>query len=414
MAKTKLNNSDNNSTQHPILKPKLKKIKKKTLPSSPPATAATTTTTTTVITTITPLSSPPRTPHTDSATASDFQFDSDSVDVATLLEPFTKDQLIELLSIAASQNSSLYSLINQHANRDSSHRKVFIHGFNRDTTREDLVSAFESFGEIEDCNVVTDKVTGKAKGYGFVLFKTRKGAAMALMDPKKKINNRIANCQLASIGAPINLGKEQESGGRKIYVSNVPANVDTEKLKAFFAKFGEIEAGPMGFDKQTGKSRGYALFIYKTVEGAMGTLEEPHKLFEGHQLHCSIAMDTKNKTNQGQLQKQQHINVNVNQPSQGQMLAAVAAAQNLGLFGQQPGLNPVYSGLFSNPGAPAGIISPIMAGAMSQGLGSMSQVGGLGVATQSAPGTYGTVQGYPNAHTGHRPIGSFPRYSSYL
>lgn len=48
--------------------------------------------------------------------------------------------------------------------------------------------------------MVTDRVTGKAKGFGFVLFKFRKGAMKSLKDPKKKINNRIVSCQLASTG----------------------------------------------------------------------------------------------------------------------------------------------------------------------------------------------------------------------
>lgn len=56
-----------------------------------------------------------------------------------------------------------------------------------------------------------------------------------------------------------------------------------------FAKFGEIEMGPMGFDVNTGKSRGFALFLYKTQERANNALEEPNKVFEGHQLHCQYA-----------------------------------------------------------------------------------------------------------------------------
>ncbi|KAK4371414.1 hypothetical protein RND71_010889 [Anisodus tanguticus] len=61
----------------------------------------------------------------------------------------------------------------------------------------------------------------------------------------------------------------------------------------FFAKFGEIEVGPMGFDPMTGKSKGYALFVYKTVEEASKFLEEPCKMFEGRQLYCKKAAERK-------------------------------------------------------------------------------------------------------------------------
>ncbi|KDP35205.1 hypothetical protein JCGZ_09364 [Jatropha curcas] len=406
--------SDANSKQNPLQKPNLKKRKSETFASSPAAAA-------------TASSCPPKNTQTDSDSDSDSSsnshFDSDPVDIPTLLEPYTKEQLIELISIAATNNPSIYPLINEHADRDASHRKIFVHGFTWDTTRENVLSAFEPFGEIEECNVVTDKVTGKAKGYGFVLFKTRKGAAMALKDPKKNINNRFASCQLASIGPAANVGKDQEVGARKIYVSNVQVNADKEKLKAFLAKFGEIESGPIGFDKETGRSRGYALFVYKTVEGAKRALEEPHKMFEGQQLHCSIATEGKNKTNQVQMQQQQQVK----QQSQDQMLAAVAAAQNLALFGQQPGINPVYGGLLSNPAAaaPAGMINPLMVGAVSQSLVPTSQIGGLGLATQSVLGTYGAGRGlqhvYSNTQTGQGGVGrgqglgsSFAGYPPYM
>lgn len=209
-------------------------------------------------------------------------------------------------------------------------------GLGWDTTREALTQAFQPHGEIEECNLITDRATGKAKGFGFVLFKTRQGAIKALKDPKKKIGNRMASCQLASVGpVAAGPGREQDAAGRKIYVSGVPAEVDSEKLRMFFAKFGEIEAGPMGFDMHTGKSRGFALFVYKTVEGAKKALLEPFKLFEGSQLQCQKAADGKNKA------------VAVNTAVQ----APALAAQNMAAFGQNPYLNPNLSlGMFSpNP-----------------------------------------------------------------
>ncbi|KAL6218366.1 hypothetical protein ACLB2K_011580 [Fragaria x ananassa] len=76
-----------------------------------------------------------------------------------------------------------------HADVDVSHHKIFVHGLGWDTTREVLVFTFEPFGEVEDSNLIMDKLTGKAKGYGFVLFKTRRAALKALREPKKTISS---------------------------------------------------------------------------------------------------------------------------------------------------------------------------------------------------------------------------------
>ncbi|KAL6133084.1 hypothetical protein ACLB2K_065321 [Fragaria x ananassa] len=104
----------------------------------------------------------------------------------------------------ASADSSVRKRIRRAANTDVSHLKIFVHDLGWDTTREVFVSAFEPFGEVEDSNLVMDKLTGKAKGNGFVLFKTRRAAFKALREPKKTIGNHCASCQLAFVGLDTN------------------------------------------------------------------------------------------------------------------------------------------------------------------------------------------------------------------
>ncbi|KAK6936893.1 RNA recognition motif domain [Dillenia turbinata] len=217
--------------------------------------------------------------------------------IRELLQPFSKDQLIDLLKQSALSNKSLMKQLISSTQSDPVHRKIFIHGLGWDATKETLVSAFEQYGEIEDCNVVIDKLTGKSKGYGFVLFRTRVGAKKALKQPQKKIGNRMTSCQLAATG-PSAMSNTKDNGvtdvsSRKLFVANVGPHVSPEKLRSFFAKFGEIEDGPLGMDKVTGKFRGFAIFVYKTEEGLKKALEEPVKLFLGSKLQCNKASDGK-------------------------------------------------------------------------------------------------------------------------
>ncbi|XP_020255644.1 UBP1-associated protein 2B-like [Asparagus officinalis] len=203
--------------------------------------------------------------------------------IQSLLEPYTKPQLISFLLDAAVSDPELRTRIRSIADSDVSHRQLFVFGLGWDATKETLTAAFSPFGPIEDCSVVVDKNTGRAKGYAFVLFKTRSAAIKALKEPQKRIGNKVATCQLSSVGGP------KPDGGRKIYVGNVPFDVSVERLREFFARFGVLESGPLGFDGATGKSKGYALFVYKTPEDAKKALEEPYKLFEGRQLYCQLA-----------------------------------------------------------------------------------------------------------------------------
>ncbi|KAF8403533.1 hypothetical protein HHK36_011637 [Tetracentron sinense] len=236
-------------------------------------------------------------PSTGDGEAADEDDEDSEESVEKLLEPFSKDQLISLLREAADKYPDFLNRIRESADVDPVHRKIFIHGLGWDTNGETLTNVFKKYGEIEECNAVCDKISGKSKGYGFILFKHRSGARKALKEPQKRIGTRMTACQLAASGpvptqfqAPV-AAPVSEYTQRKIYVSNVSADVDAQRLLNFFAKFGEIEEGPLGFDKQTGKPRGFTLFVYKSVESAKKALEEPHKNFEGHILHCQKAID---------------------------------------------------------------------------------------------------------------------------
>lgn len=55
---------------------------------------------------------------------------------------------------------------------DTTYTKVFVGGLAWETQKETMRKYFEQFGEILEAVVITDKNTGRSKGYGFVRFYT--------------------------------------------------------------------------------------------------------------------------------------------------------------------------------------------------------------------------------------------------
>jgi RNA recognition motif-containing protein len=49
-------------------------------------------------------------------------------------------------------------------------KKLFIGNIDWKATQEDLKEAFAQFGAIEDAVIITDRGTGRSKGFGFVTF----------------------------------------------------------------------------------------------------------------------------------------------------------------------------------------------------------------------------------------------------
>ena len=58
--------------------------------------------------------------------------------------------------------------------------KLYVGGLAWATTDDGLRTAFEKFGEVADAKVITDRETGRSRGFGFVTFATEEAAESAM------------------------------------------------------------------------------------------------------------------------------------------------------------------------------------------------------------------------------------------
>ncbi|XP_053280158.1 RNA-binding protein 38 [Pleuronectes platessa] len=85
--------------------------------------------------------------------------------------------------------------------KDTTYTKIFVGGLPYHTNDASLRKYFESFGDIDEAVVITDKQTGKSRGYGFVTMCDKGAAERACKDPNPIIDGRKANVNLAYLGA---------------------------------------------------------------------------------------------------------------------------------------------------------------------------------------------------------------------
>ncbi|KAL8103633.1 UBP1-associated protein 2C-like [Apium graveolens] len=334
-------------------------------------------------------------------------------DIKKILEPFTKDQLLEIVQSSITRDPLTLSAVRTIADNDPAQRKLFVRGLGWETTTEKLQSIFSSFGEVAEAIVITDKNSGKSKGYGFVTFKHIDGAMVALREPNKKIDGRVTVTQLAASG----VGGGGVGGGvdvsmRKIYVGNIPFEISSERLLGVFEGFGEIEEGPLGFDKQSGKAKGFAFFVYKTEEGARSSLVEPMKMIDGFQVNCKYATDGK-KGRVGENVGQGQVGAPYGYQGQGQF----GGAGQFGGFGMQQGghQGPMVN---SGPGFGNQGVGQVYSGPGGGGYGGNGQQFGTGM---MQPGEYGgansmgpgSVYRMPPSSAGLPPIGGYQDGGSY-
>ncbi|KAL1823504.1 hypothetical protein ACET3Z_010282 [Daucus carota] len=96
---------------------------------------------------------------------------------------------------------------------DTTCTKVFVGGLAWETQKETMKMYFEQFGDILEAVVITDKTTGRSKGYGFVTFREAEAAMRACVDAAPVIDGRRANCNLASLGVQRSKPSTPKHGG---------------------------------------------------------------------------------------------------------------------------------------------------------------------------------------------------------
>lgn len=97
---------------------------------------------------------------------------------------------------------------------DTTFTKVFVGGLAWETQKDTMSKYFEQFGEILEAVVITDKATGRSKGYGFVTFREPDAAMRACVDPAPVIDGRRANCNLAYLGVQKSKPTTPSQGGK--------------------------------------------------------------------------------------------------------------------------------------------------------------------------------------------------------
>ncbi|XP_063055633.1 polyadenylate-binding protein 1A [Engraulis encrasicolus] len=162
--------------------------------------------------------------------------------------------------------------------RDPSLRKsgvgnIFIKNLDKSIDNKALYDTFSAFGNILSCKVVCDE--NGSKGYGFVHFETQEAAERAI----EKMNGMLLNDRKVFVGRfKSRKEREAELGARakeftNVYIKNFGEDMDDEKLREIFGKFGPALSIRVMVD-ETGRSKGFGFVSYERHEDAQRAVDE--------------------------------------------------------------------------------------------------------------------------------------------
>ena len=95
---------------------------------------------------------------------------------------------------------------------------IYVGNLSYDATEDDVRAAFEDFGSVESVKIITDKFTGRSKGFGFVEMNNDAEATSAMSELNdKEFKGRTLKVNEARPRTESGRGRGRGGGGGRSY-----------------------------------------------------------------------------------------------------------------------------------------------------------------------------------------------------
>jgi cold-inducible RNA-binding protein len=92
--------------------------------------------------------------------------------------------------------------------------KIYVGNLSFDTTSQDLEEFFGQYGEFEEIKLITDRETGRSKGFAFITYTSQQGAQASLVADGTEFKGRRIKVNMAREDDRRRSGGSQGSGAR--------------------------------------------------------------------------------------------------------------------------------------------------------------------------------------------------------
>ncbi|KAK7265612.1 hypothetical protein RJT34_33234 [Clitoria ternatea] len=137
--------------------------------------------------------------------------------------------------------------------------KIFVGNLPFDVDREKLASLFAQAGTVEVAEVIYDRNSQRSRGFGFVTMRTLEEVEKAVqMFSGYDLDGRVLTVNKAAPRGERPERQQRNFGSSlKVYVGNLPWDVDDTRLEQIFSEHGKVENARVVYDRESGRSRGF-------------------------------------------------------------------------------------------------------------------------------------------------------------
>ncbi|KAJ8556014.1 hypothetical protein K7X08_022772 [Anisodus acutangulus] len=176
--------------------------------------------------------------------------------------------------------------------------KLFIGGISWDTDEDRLKEYFRSYGEVVEAVIMRDRNTGRARGFGFVVF-ANPVVAERVVKEKHMIDGRTVEAKKAvprDDQQIINRNNSSIQGSpgpgrtKKIFVGGLASTVTESDFKTYFDQFGTITDVVVMYDHNTQRPRGFGFITYDSEEAVDRALYKTFHELNGKMIEVKRAV----------------------------------------------------------------------------------------------------------------------------
>lgn len=167
---------------------------------------------------------------------------------------------------------------------------LFIGNLSWNVDEEWLMKEFEEFGELAGCRIITDRESGRSKGYGYVEFKDVSSGITALeakngadldgrniridfSTPRPPRNDAGGTPQQRSFDRAKQFGDSTSQPSTTLFVGNIAFSADEDTVTEAFQEFGTIKSVRMPTDRDTGDPKGFGYVEFYTLDEAKAAFD---------------------------------------------------------------------------------------------------------------------------------------------
>lgn len=165
---------------------------------------------------------------------------------------------------------------------------LYVGGISWNVDEDWLTREFEEFGTVAGVRIITDRETGKSKGFGYVEFRNAEDAGKALEAKNgADLDGRYLKVDFAQPRGDSNATPQQRTFDRAqkfgdqqaktptstLFVGNVSFDATPEVLTEWFEEHGTINGIRLPTDRDTGAPKGFGYIEYSSVDEAKAALE---------------------------------------------------------------------------------------------------------------------------------------------